>query len=173
VISTQQIARDPNAAPAPVQAAQVQPVMPKIETFDAMVELFKEKKEGILLTHLINDVHLVRFEAGRIELRPTARAPADLPNRVAACLLKWTGTRWLISVSGDLGAPTLKEQAQAVEAELRRRAAEHPLVKAVLDAFPGATIDAVRDLKVTEESDADPSESNGEDEAAPLPEDDQ
>jgi DNA polymerase-3 subunit gamma/tau len=60
-----------------------------------------------------------------------------------------------------------------VEAELRRRAAEHPLVKAVLEAFPGATIDAVRDLKVTEESDADPSESNGEDEPAPLPEDDQ
>jgi len=163
VISTQQIARDPNAAPAPVQA-----VLPKIETFDAMVELFKEKKEGILLTHLINDVHLVRFEAGRIELRPTPKAPSDLPNRVAACLLKWTGTRWLISVSGDLGAPTLKEQAQAAEAELRRRAAEHPLVKAVLDAFPGATIDAVRDLKVTEEFDAE-----AEDEAAPLPEEDQ
>ncbi|WP_459857234.1 DNA polymerase III subunit gamma/tau [Dongia sp. agr-C8] len=160
-ISTQQVARDPAAQAAPVQAA-----LPKIETFDAMVELFKEKKEGILLTHLINDVHLVRFEAGRIELRPTPRAPADLPNRVAACLLKWTGARWLISVSGDLGAPTLKEQAQAVEAELRRRAAEHPLVKAVLDAFPGATIDAVRDLKVTEESAA-------EDEAAPLPEEDQ
>jgi DNA polymerase-3 subunit gamma/tau len=166
VISNQAVARDPAAQQAPVQAAQIQPVMPRIETFDALVELFKEKKEGILLTHLINDVHLVRFEAGRIELRPTARAPHDLPNRVAACLLKWTGARWLISVSGDLGAPTLKEQAQAAEAELRRRAAEHPLVKAVLDAFPGATIDAVRDLKVTEESGA-------EDEAAPLPEEDQ
>jgi DNA polymerase-3 subunit gamma/tau len=165
-ISTQQVARDPGAQPAPVQAS-----LPKIETFDAMVELFKEKKEGILLTHLINDVHLVRFEAGRIEVRPTPRAPTDLPNRLAACLLKWTGARWLVSVSGDLGAPTLKEQAQAAEAELRRRAAEHPLVKAVLEAFPGATIDAVRDLKVTEESAA--SESNGEDEAAPLPEEDQ
>jgi DNA polymerase-3 subunit gamma/tau len=166
VISTQQIARDPNAAPVPVQAPQIQKAMPRIESFDALIELFKEKKEGILLTHLINDIHLVRFEAGRIELRPTAKAPADLPNRLAACLLKWTGARWLVSLSGDLGAPTLKEQAQAVEAELRRRAAEHPLVKAVLDAFPGATIDAVRDLKVPDESDA-------EDEAAPLPEEDQ
>jgi DNA polymerase-3 subunit gamma/tau len=127
----------------------------------------KEKKEGILLTHLTNNVHLVHFEHGRIELRPTPMAPSDLPNRVAACLLKWTGARWLVGVSGDLGAPTLKEQAQAAEAELRRRAAEHPLVKAVLDAFPGATIDAVRDLKVTEESHA------AEDEAAPLPEEDQ
>jgi DNA polymerase-3 subunit gamma/tau len=162
VISNQAVARDPNAQQAPVQAS-----MPRIETFDALVELFKEKKEGILLTHLTNNVHLVHFEHGRIELRPTPMAPSDLPNRVAACLLKWTGARWLVGVSGDLGAPTLKEQAQAAEAELRRRAAEHPLVKAVLDAFPGATIDAVRDLKVTEESHA------AEDEAAPLPEEDQ
>jgi DNA polymerase-3 subunit gamma/tau len=162
VISTQQVARDPNVAPAPVQAQ-----MPRIESFDAVVELFKEKKEGILFTHLINDVHLVNFEVGRIELRPTPKAPHDLPNRVAACLNKWTGARWLVSVSGDLGAPTLKEQAQAAEAELKLRAAEHPQVKAVLDAFPGATIDAVRDLKASVESES------AEDEAAPLPEEDQ
>ena len=161
-ISTQAVARDPAAAPAPVQAAA-----PRIETFDGVVALFREMREGILLTHLINDVHLVRFEIGRIELRPTPKAPHDLPNRVASCLNKWTGQRWLVSVSGDLGAPTLKEQAQAAEAEMRRRAAEHPLVKAVLDAFPGATIDAVRDLKASVESEA------AEDEAAPLPEEDQ
>ena len=119
--------------------------------------------------------NLMLFFPGRSRFSsdPALSVTQNLPNRVAACLLKWTGARWLISVSGDLGAPTLKEQAQAAEAELRRRAAEHPLVKAVLDAFPGATIDAVRDLKVTEESDADPSESNGEDEAAPFPEEDQ
>jgi DNA polymerase-3 subunit gamma/tau len=105
VISNQAVARDPNAQQAPVQAS-----MPRIETFDALVELFKEKKEGILLTHLTNNVHLVHFEHGRIELRPTPMAPADLPNRVAACLLKWTGARWLVGVSGDLGAPTLKER---------------------------------------------------------------
>jgi DNA polymerase-3 subunit gamma/tau len=159
VISTQQVARDPAAAPAP--AAQL-----RLDSFDAVVALFKEKKEGILLTHIMNDVHLVRFEPGRIELRPTEKAPANLTNRIAACLNEWTSTRWFISVSGDLGAPTLKQQAQAVEAEMRRRASEHPLVKAVLDAFPGATIDSVRDLTTPE---AKP-ESDAEEEAAPLPE---
>jgi DNA polymerase-3 subunit gamma/tau len=162
-ISTQQIARDPAAAAAPVQAA-----MPplRLDSFDAIVELFKAKKEGILLTHIMNDVHLVRFEPGRIELRPTEKAPANLTNRMTACLNEWTGTRWFISVSGDLGAPTLKQQAPAHEAEMRRRAAEHPLVKAVLDAFPGATIDSVRDLTTPE---AKP-ESDADEDAAPLPE---
>jgi DNA polymerase-3 subunit gamma/tau len=161
-ISTQAVARDPAAAPAPVLAAAPQL---RIESFEAVVELFKTKKEGILLTHIMNDVHLVRFEPGRIELRPTEKAPANLTNRMTACLNEWTGTRWFISVSGDLGAPTLKQQAQAAEAEMRRRAAAHPLVKAVLDAFPGATIDAVRDL-TTPDAEADAAD----DEAAPLPE---
>jgi DNA polymerase-3 subunit gamma/tau len=169
-ISTQQVARDPAAAQAPVQAA-----MPplRLDSFEAVVELFRAKKEGILLTHIMNDVHLVRFEPGRIELRPTEKAPATLTNKMTACLNEWTGTRWFISVSGDLGAPTLKQQAQAVEAEMRRRAAEHPLVKAVLDAFPGATIDTVRDLKTP---DARPEstgpESDADEEPAPLPEED-
>jgi DNA polymerase-3 subunit gamma/tau len=164
-ISTQQVAHNPAAAPAPVQAAMPQL---RLDTFDAVVALFREKKEGILLTHIMNDVHLVRFEQGRIELRPTEKAPANLTNRMTACLNEWTGTRWFISVSGDLGAPTLKQQAQAQEAEMRRRAAEHPLVKAVLDAFPGATIDAVRDLTTPEAKE----ESEAEGEPAPLPEED-
>jgi DNA polymerase-3 subunit gamma/tau len=165
-ISTQQVARDPSAAAAPAQAAMPQL---RLDSFESVVELFKTKKEGILLTHIMNDVHLVRFEPGRIELRPTEKAPANLTNRIAACLNEWTGTRWFISVSGDLGAPTLKQQAQAVEAEMRRRAAEHPLVKAVLDAFPGATIDTVRDLTTPE---AKTESEAAEEEAAPLPEED-
>jgi DNA polymerase-3 subunit gamma/tau len=165
------VARDPAAQRAPVQAAAPQL---RLDNFDAVVALFRDKKEGILLTHIMNDVHLVRFEPGRIELRPTEKAPANLTNRMTACLNEWTGMRWFISVSGDLGAPTLKQQAQAHEAEMRRRASEHPLVKAVLDAFPGATIDSVRDLTTPDEkSESDAPESENGEEAAPLPEEDQ
>ncbi len=161
-VANRAVARDPAQSPQPTTTASLAP-MPA--SFAAVVALFAARREGILHTHLLNDVHLVNFEAGRIELRPTPKAPANLPNRIAACLNEWTGARWLVSVSGDLGAPTLKEQAQAHDAEMRRRAAEHPLVKAVLDAFPGATIDAVRDLKA-----AQPAEPAAEgDEAAAEP----
>jgi len=163
------VARDPAPSPQPATTASLAPAP---TSFAQVVALFAARREGILHTHLQNDVHLVNFELGRIELRPTQKAPANLPNRIAACLNEWTGSRWLVSVSGDLGAPTLKEQAQQIDAEMRRRAAEHPLVKAVLDAFPGATIEAVRDLKATQT--AAPS-SDGEDETAaeaPIPEED-
>ncbi len=149
-VANRAIAREP--APAP-QAAPTAALEPTPKSFAEVVALFAARREGILHTLLLNDVHLVNFEVGRIELRPTAKAPSNLPNRVAACLNEWTGQRWLVSVSGDLGAPTLKEQARAIDEEMRRRAAAHPLVKAVLDAFPGATIDAVRDLKAAQPAD--------------------
>jgi DNA polymerase-3 subunit gamma/tau len=168
-VASRAVARDPAPAPQPTTAAALEP-MPT--SFAAVVALFAARREGILHTHLQNDVHLVHFEVGRIELRPTQRAPSNLPNRIAACLNEWTGSRWLVGVSGDLGAPTLKEQAQAVDAEMRRRASEHPLVKAVLDAFPGATIDAVRDLKAAQHA-AQSVDSDDETAVEPTPPEDE
>jgi DNA polymerase-3 subunit gamma/tau len=59
-------------------------------------------------------------------------------------LTEWTGSRWVVAVSQEDGAPTLEQQAQARVSELESEVARHPLVRAVLDAFPGATIAAVR-----------------------------
>jgi DNA polymerase III subunit gamma/tau len=60
-------------------------------------------------------------------------------------LNEWTGTRWVVAVSKAEGAPTLEQQHQARVSELESEVAQHPLVRAVLDAFPGATIAAVRE----------------------------
>ena len=48
-------------------------------------------------------------------------------------------------MSEAAGEPTLKQQDERREVERRTEVAAHPLVQAVLDAFPGATIAAVRD----------------------------
>lgn len=128
----------------PQAASPVELAAPR--SFDDIVALFRAKREGILLTHLLSDVHLVHFEPGRIEFRPSERAPGNLANRIAACLNEWTGKRWLVSLSNAAGEATLKEQQAAAIAERKARAAEHPLVQAVLKAFPGASIEEVRDL---------------------------
>ena len=81
-----------------------------------------------------------------MDLEADLMLPVDAMTRVAAALNEWTGKRWLVSVSSHAGAPTLKQQAAAMAEAQRAEAAQHPLVKAVLQAFPGATIDEVRDL---------------------------
>ena len=73
------------------------------------------------------------------------QAPKDLAPRLAALLTEATGTRWTIAVSAASGEATLAEQGTAADAARRSAAADHPLVRAILDAFPGARIDTVHD----------------------------
>ncbi|MGH6976222.1 MAG: DNA polymerase III subunit gamma/tau, partial [Stellaceae bacterium] len=154
----------PRVAPAPrapiesggATAPRIQPrEMPTPEPLPAapqsfldVVRLFEQKREPLLRSHLYGNVHLVRFDVGRIELRPNEAAPRDLPNRLGQLLTEWTSRRWIVSVSGEKGETTLREQDTARAAGLRSEAANHPLVRAVLETFPGAKIEAVREKAV-------------------------
>jgi DNA polymerase III subunit gamma/tau len=132
----------PQLQPRPPPSAECE-AMP--QSFAEVIALFDERREAVIRSHLWSQVHLVAFEPGRIELRPEAAAPRDLANRLGQLLSEWTGTRWVVAVSQAEGAPTLAEQAAQRAAELRNEAADHPLVRAVLDTFPGAMIAAVRE----------------------------
>jgi DNA polymerase III subunit gamma/tau len=118
---------------------------PRPTSFRAVAALVAEQREALLHAHLVHSVHLVRFAPPAIELRPLADAPRDLAPRLAAVLLAATGTRWTIALSAEPGEPTLAEQGSAADASRRADAAEHPLVRAILEAFPGARIEAVHD----------------------------
>ncbi len=107
--------------------------------------LVAERQDPMLHAHLLHSVHLVRFAPPVIELRPDAAAPRDLAPRLAALLLDATGTRWTIALSTSAGEPTLSEQGSAADLARRGAAAGHPLVQAILSAFPGARIEAVHD----------------------------
>ena len=129
------------AEPTPAPDSEVAPDRgPMPQSFREAVELFKARREVGVRAQLYNNVHLVHFEKGRIEIRPNQHAPRDLASNTASLLTNWTGERWVVSVSQEAGAPTLAEQA-AEEERRRVDAAESlPLVQAVKSAFPGAAI---------------------------------
>jgi DNA polymerase III subunit gamma/tau len=100
----------------------------------------------------------VRFEQGVIEINPLPAAPSNLANRVGSLLSEWTGRRWVIGISSAPGEPTLAEVEQASKNAALDSARAHPAVRALMAAFPGATITDVRDLAET----AAPAEDAGE-----------
>jgi DNA polymerase-3 subunit gamma/tau len=130
---------------APPAAPAGPPLDPIPQSFDETIALFEKHGEVITRSQLRSQVHLVAFEPLRIEFRPAEAAPRDLASRLMQRLSEWTGTRWVVSVSQAEGAPTLEEQEQARVREIESEVSRHPLVRAVLDAFPGATIAAVRE----------------------------
>ena len=130
--------------------ADPEPSIPQPDNFKSVVDIFRERREMILYSHLQNSVHLVRFEPGRIEVRPTADAPRDLVNRVSAFLGEWTGRRWLVTVSGETGEETLGDQARAEDQRLIDEAESDDLVRAVKDAFPGSAVTKVTNREPAE-----------------------
>lgn len=119
--------------------------------------LAEQHREMMLAAHLTDNAHLVAFQPpqhdqlGRIELRLGAGAPPNLAGRLSEKLAAWTGQRWVVSLSRHGGADTLHEQKKSRDRQLQDEVADHPLVQAALDAFPGAQITSV----VEDDSSAD------------------
>jgi DNA polymerase-3 subunit gamma/tau len=128
------ISADPAPAPGP-----------RLNTFRDVVALVSEHKQAMLHAHLLHSVHLVRFAPPVIELRTQPEAPKNLSSQLGALLTEITGTRWTIAVSRETGEPTIAEQGNAADTARKTAAADHPLVRAILAAFPGARIDTVHD----------------------------
>ena len=132
-------------APMVMAAPEAVSIAPRLSSFRDVAALMESRREAMLHAHLLHSVHVVRFAPPVIEWRPRAEAPRDLSSRLAAILTEVTGTRWTIAVSAAQGEPTLAEQGNAADTARRAVASEHPLVRAILDAFPGARIDTVHD----------------------------
>jgi DNA polymerase-3 subunit gamma/tau len=118
----------------------------QIRNLEDMVALAARHNAPILKVALENYVHLVSLEPGRFEFRPHPRAPRTLAGDLQQKLKDWTGQRWAVSIASTGGAATLAEQKQATKTARFDSAAQEPMVRAVLDRFPGAEIVAVRDV---------------------------
>jgi DNA polymerase-3 subunit gamma/tau len=129
-------------------SAEAEPeARPVLRSFSDVVALAEERDAVILQVNLISNVHLVRFEHCRIELRLEEHVPQNLTSELVTLLRDATGEPWVVTVSNQEGAPTLQQDADAAIAETKAQAREHPLVKEILETFPDATIDEVRETK--------------------------
>ena len=158
----------PTAMTAPVPVA---PPSPRIGRFEDLIALADANRDILLRTALERDVHLVKFEAGRIELRLATGGRPSLATDIAAAIERWTGRRWIVTLSKEEGAPTLDAAARAATETRRENAAADPFVREVLTRFPGAEIVDVREtaseaLPTAEQDILGEGDASGADEAA-------
>jgi DNA polymerase-3 subunit gamma/tau len=111
-----------------------------INSFADLIALAAEKRDITTKMALERDVRLVRCEDGQLEIALEARAPKTLVHDLQRKLTGWTGKRWIVVVSKEQGAPTMRAQADAQQAEIERDVQSDPLVQAVLSRFPGAKV---------------------------------
>jgi DNA polymerase-3 subunit gamma/tau len=115
-------------------------------TFEDMIAMFSANGEPLLHAYLVNNVHLVKYEIGKISLRVSEEGPRDLAKDLSRCLNDWTERAWFIEASQEEGAPTLQQQSDAAVAARYAEAVAHPMVVMALEAFPGSKVAEVRSV---------------------------
>ncbi|WP_332718103.1 DNA polymerase III subunit gamma/tau [Pelagibacterium mangrovi] len=161
----------PAARPAPApQSAPQASARPMPQTYAELVALAGEKRDIAIKHALESDLKPVSFEVGRIEVALTPTANPSIVSALSAKLKEWTGRPWMVTISTrEISAPTMREARQAAENDARNQALEDPLVKAVMETFPGAKLVDIR----TRAELADEAEMAPDDFVPIDPEDDQ
>ena len=127
-------------------ALQKQVAQPELRNFEQVIALLDQKNERILRTGLVNNVHLVNFQPGKIELRLVTGAASDIPQRLYKFLNEHTDTRWSVALAKEGGDQTLAQQEGARKEALHAKVVAHPLMQSVMETFPDAEIETIRVL---------------------------
>ena len=114
--------------------------------FEDVLDLIRHHRDVKLLVDVETTLQLISYSPGRIEFEPTENAPRDLAQHLGSRLQTWTANRWAVSI-GSNGAKTIAEMRDAAATALKGEAQAHPLVQAVLLAFPKAEITDIRTAK--------------------------
>ena len=157
-VMTEAVAIQPATPQASIQPAQpqpvVQPAMSTVGSYKELIALAGAKRDVLVKLALEGTMRPISFEQGRIEVALTDGADPGIIATLSARLQAWTGQRWLIMVSTKPpeGLTARQENEQRTVAA-HAAAHEDPLVKAILETFPGAKVVNVKvrdDAAVTE-----------------------
>jgi len=138
----QEAPRSFSPAPAPEGAPQA---LAGPRTYLELIALAAERRDLLLKHALEASLRPIAFADGRIEVALSEGADPAIIQTLSARLKAWTGRNWMVTVSTRAPAGlTMREEQKQREAVATATAHEDPLVRAILETFPGAKVKPVR-----------------------------
>ena len=120
-----------------------------VKSYRHFVELFYKNKEAILHTNLYNNVKLISFKEGEIEINSSSISDKHFNRTIAKLISKWTGRIWQVSSSTSNLGQSLYEEDLIQEQKEIDQMKDDPEVKKLLDSFPGIKIHSITNIKET------------------------
>ncbi|WEK03551.1 MAG: DNA polymerase III subunit gamma/tau [Candidatus Devosia phytovorans] len=160
----------PQANVQPVVAPQpeVQPAFSKVGSYKELIALAGAKRDVLVKLALESSMRPISFEQGRIEVALSDGADPGMIATLSARLQLWTGERWLVMVSTKPPEGlTIRQENEKRVVAAHAAAGEDPLVKAILETFPGAKLVNVKvrdDAAVVDDAEALPPPPEEDDE---------
>ena len=115
----------------------------EIKTFEDLIEITTKEKEVELKYDLERNVNLVSFNSGKINITFNEKLNKNFIKILTEKLLKWTGERWIISLSKDQGEKTFYEKKITNKKNKLEKEMNSDLVKDFISVFPDAKLTSV------------------------------
>ena len=112
----------------------------EIKNFEELIKLCNEKKELKLKYELETNVSLVSFIDKKIEISFNENLDKDFVKELTFKLREWTGQRWIIAFSKEIGQLSKKQKTNIEKSKIIEDAKEEDVYKKVLDLFPDAEL---------------------------------
>jgi len=112
----------------------------EINSFQDLVNICNRKKEIKLKYELENNINLVSFEKGRMEIAFNENLDKDFIKELSYKLFEWTNIRWIITLSKKTGEISLKEKDQIKQKKIFDEVKKSEIYKKVMDILPDAEL---------------------------------
>jgi len=143
----QEKAEDIDRSPKVLEKKQEVGKLEIINSFDALVECANNKKEIELKFDLERNVRVVKFETGKIDISFNEKLSKNFVRSLTEKLKLWTGERWIISLSKEIGKSTIFENKENYKKKLLQDGLESEVYKKIKENFPDAELNDVEEVK--------------------------
>ena len=125
----------------------------KINNLEDLIKIAEIEKEIELKFDLERNVRLVKFSNGKIDIAFNEKLSKDFIKKLTSKLLEWTGHRWIITLSKDIGDKTIFERKDEVKKRLFEDAKKTEVYQMVKELFPDAELSNVDKIINSKEED--------------------
>ena len=108
----------------------------KVLSFEDLILLASIKKEIQLKYDLENNVNLIKFSEGKIDISFNEKLDRNFVRNLSEKLLKWTGNRWVITLAKKVGQKTFSELKKIKKKELLDQEKKSEIYKKFKNIFP-------------------------------------
>ena len=120
-----------------------------VKSFRHFVDLFYQKREGMLHAYLYNNAKLISFKEGEVVINAKTVTDPHFTRIIAKLVSTWTGRIWqVISTNSNIGQ-TLYEEDLVEQNKQIDKMKNDPEVKNILDMFPGVKIHSITNIVET------------------------
>ena len=137
------IQRKPNLASLENQNLLNDNKFESISSFEDLIKLSSQKKEIELKYDLERNVNLVNFSQGKIDINLNDKLGKNFVRNLSEKLLEWTGKRWVITLTKEVGQKSFSEKKSEEDKFLFENEKKSEAYKKFKDIFSDAELTEV------------------------------